>query len=86
VEVALSNASASGVRTYVCLLHDVSERARVTRMKDEFVSTVSHELRTPLTSILGALSLINRGGVGRSPSSPRSCSPSRRTMESACCT
>jgi PAS domain S-box-containing protein len=64
VELALSNASASGARTYVCLLHDVSERARVAQMKDEFVSTVSHELRTPLTSILGALGLINRGGLG----------------------
>ncbi|WP_224362608.1 ATP-binding protein [Hyalangium versicolor] len=67
VEVALSNASTSGRRTYVCLLHDVSERTRVIRMKDEFVSTVSHELRTPLTSILGALSLINRGGMGEQP-------------------
>jgi signal transduction histidine kinase len=28
---------------------------------------VSHELRTPLTSVLGALSLINRGGVGTQP-------------------
>ncbi|WP_224246371.1 CHASE domain-containing protein [Hyalangium gracile] len=67
VELALSNASASGVRTYVCLLHDASERIRVNRMKDEFVSTVSHELRTPLTSVLGALSLINRGGVATQP-------------------
>ncbi|WP_224368246.1 CHASE domain-containing protein [Hyalangium versicolor] len=67
VELALSNASASGVRTYVCLLHDLSERTRVNRMKDEFVSTVSHELRTPLTSILGALSLITRGGLVAQP-------------------
>ncbi len=63
VELALSNASTEGRRTYVCLLHDVSERARVIRMKDEFVSTVSHELRTPLTSILGALGLINHAGL-----------------------
>lgn len=34
---------------------DVTERNRVDRLKDEFVSMVSHELRTPLTSIKGPL-------------------------------
>jgi PAS domain S-box-containing protein len=37
---------------------DISERKRLDRLKDEFVSMVSHELRTPLTSIAGALSLL----------------------------
>ena len=34
----------------VVAFQDVSERRRLERMKDEFISTVSHELRTPLTS------------------------------------
>ncbi|MDX2272859.1 MAG: PAS domain S-box protein [Cyanobacteriota bacterium] len=42
---------------------DITERQRIVRMKNEFVSTVSHELRTPLTSIRGSLGLI-AGGVG----------------------
>ncbi len=43
-------------------LRYATERKRVARMKDEFVSTVSHELRTPLTSIAGSLGLL----VGKS--------------------
>jgi len=37
---------------------DISERKRLERLKDEFVSTLSHELRTPLTSIMGSLGIL----------------------------
>lgn len=47
---------------YVITVEDISERKKVERMKNEFISTVSHELRTPLTSIMGSLGLI-AGGV-----------------------
>ena len=43
---------------------DVTERNRVDRLKDEFVSMVSHELRTPLTSIKGSLDLLTAGVTG----------------------
>ncbi|MBB3103437.1 CHASE domain-containing protein [Azomonas macrocytogenes] len=46
---------------------DLTERKRVERMKQEFVSTVSHELRTPLTSIYGALGLVTSGTLGEIP-------------------
>ncbi len=58
----------------VCLsgfLHDITERKRMERMKDEFVSTVSHELRTPLTSISGALGLLAGGAIGELPAQAR---------------
>ncbi len=45
------------------LLRDVTGRAEVESMKDDFVGRISHELRTPLTSVLGSLKLILRGAV-----------------------
>nr|WP_158651702.1 ATP-binding protein [Marinobacterium profundum] len=51
----------------VVVFNDVSERKKIERMKDEFISTVSHELRTPLTSIKGALGLIVGNKLGEVP-------------------
>lgn len=42
----------------VVSIRNVSERARVERMKDEFVLTASHELRSPLTSVQGFAELL----------------------------
>jgi PAS domain S-box-containing protein len=43
---------------------DMTEAARVDRMKTEFISLVSHELRTPLTSIKGYVELVLDGDTG----------------------
>jgi signal transduction histidine kinase len=45
-------------RGAVLSIRDVSERARVDRLKDEFVATASHELRSPLTSVKGFAELL----------------------------
>ncbi len=47
----------------VASFRDVSEREKIEKMKDQFLSTVSHELRTPLTSIVGSLGLLQGGAV-----------------------
>jgi signal transduction histidine kinase len=39
---------------------DLSERRRVARQQNEFLSTVGHELRTPMTSLRSALELLER--------------------------
>lgn len=41
------------------------ELERLNKIKSDFVSTVSHELRTPMTSILGYISLLHDGEVGK---------------------
>lgn len=66
-EVSIS-AWQSGDANFVTLVvHDLTERLRIDRMKDEFLATVSHELRTPLTSIQGALGLITSEKLGKLP-------------------
>lgn len=51
----------------VVAFQDISERRRLERMKDEFISTVGHELRTPLTSLRAALGLISAGSLDNRP-------------------
>ncbi len=51
----------------VVAFQDVSERRRLEKMKDEFISTVSHELRTPLTSLRASLGLITAGSLDKRP-------------------
>jgi len=55
----------------VIAFQDVSERRRLERMKEEFISTVSHELRTPLTSMRASLGLISSGALDKRPEKQR---------------
>jgi PAS domain S-box-containing protein len=55
----------------VVAFQDISERRRLERMKDEFISTVSHELRTPLTSLRASLGLIQSGALDKRPEKQR---------------
>lgn len=55
----------------VVAFQDVSERRRLEKMKDEFISTVSHELRTPLTSLRASLGLIQSGSLDKRPEKQR---------------
>jgi PAS domain S-box-containing protein len=69
VEVGLNPIQTSEGLLVLSVIVDISERKRLERLKDEFVSTVSHELRTPLTSISGSLGLLIGGATGKLPES-----------------
>lgn len=71
IELAVSEVWVGGVRLFIGVIRDISERKRIERMKSEFVSTVSHELRTPLTSIRGSLGLVSAGAAGDLPEKAR---------------
>ena len=67
IEVGLNPIHTSEGVMVLGAIVDISERKRLERLKDEFVSTVSHELRTPLTSISGSLGLLIGGAAGPLP-------------------
>lgn len=56
---------------FIAVVRDITERKKLDRLKNEFISTVSHELRTPLTSIRGAIGLITGGAVGEIPAAAK---------------
>ncbi len=63
-EISISLMNIEGNANFIFITRDITEREKLSKMKNEFISTVSHELRTPLTSIHGAIGLIlgGRGG------------------------
>lgn len=71
MELTVTEIEIDGRRMFVGVIRDLSERKKIERMKEEFVSTVSHELRTPLTAIRGSLSLVNSGVLGDVPDEVR---------------
>lgn len=52
---------------FVSQVHDISERRKIDRIKDEFISIISHELRTPLTAIRGSLGILETGILNNRP-------------------
>ena len=67
LELSINPMALGERQLYSLIIHDVSARKRMDKLKREFISTVSHELRTPLTSIRGALSLARSGKLGEVP-------------------
>jgi PAS domain S-box-containing protein len=69
IEIGLNPITAGEGPLVLSVILDITQRKRLERLKDEFVSTVSHELRTPLTSISGSLGLLVGGAAGSIPQS-----------------
>lgn len=71
IELAVTEMYLGKKRLFTGIVRDITERRKIDRMKNEFISTVSHELRTPLTSIRGALGLLVGGAMGDMPKPTR---------------
>lgn len=64
LEIIINKTVIDDEDVFITIARDISERKRVDKLKNDFISTVSHELRTPLTSIRGALGLVVGGAFG----------------------
>lgn len=64
VELNVSEIVQGDAKKFVGTVRDITDKVKIDRLKNEFVSTVSHELRTPITSIKGSLDLVAAGVVG----------------------
>lgn len=47
-----------------CVIHDITERKKLERLKDEIVQMVAHDLRSPLASLRSFLQLLEQGAYG----------------------
>lgn len=54
-------------RTIIAVVHDISERKELERMKQEFLAMVSHDMRTPLASIMTTTEMLTVGVCGQLP-------------------
>lgn len=59
VEIRMTPGSGGEV---IAIVRNVDERARLERMRSEFINDASHELRTPLTTITMMVDLLEGGG------------------------
>lgn len=52
-----------GAKSAVGIFYDLTQIARLEKVRQEFLSNVSHELRTPLTSILAFVETLEDGAI-----------------------
>jgi len=50
--------------TFFCVVHDISDRKSIERLKQDFVNMISHDLKTPLTAVRLTLELVLQGVYG----------------------
>ncbi|HEY9678242.1 MAG TPA: ATP-binding protein [Drouetiella sp.] len=50
--------------TLFCVIHDITERKAIERLKQDFLAMISHDLRTPLMSVNSSLDLVQSGAMG----------------------
>lgn len=61
--VSIAPIQLPGLKAAIGYFQDVTQKDRLEKMRQEFLSNVSHELRTPLTSILAFVETLEDGAI-----------------------
>jgi two-component system, OmpR family, phosphate regulon sensor histidine kinase PhoR len=70
-----------GMKSAVGIFYDLTQIARLEKVRQEFLSNVSHELRTPLTSILAFVETLEDGAIDDEENNRRFLSVIRKNAQ-----
>lgn len=51
-------------KSLFCVIHDITERMELERLKQDLVAMITHDLRTPLSSVMAFLEMLETGMLG----------------------
>lgn len=64
VDTSLSAIWSERDQSLFCVIHDITERKQLERLKQDYIAMISHDLRTPLMSVHSSIELVQSGAVG----------------------
>lgn len=65
IDVLLSAHFSREEASIFCVIHDITERKEVERLRQEVVAMITHDLRTPLATVSNIFDFLGRGDFGK---------------------